>query len=438
MSTLTEVRRRRRPLGQALRISTERVASTTAPATPDEGNVVATVFLGKQRERRVRRGDAYLRRCVLIFMVSLSLVLTTPQYSNRYYLSWAATYASFFFMLPSVLPTDNTKIKVVLFATSWNMACGWCVALRYGVKKLRITHCDVAPAVCAWNPFFWFAHSLNAGFFAVAAIHAAFRLAPAKGLHRLWRWCGFYFILVAVITFVDLTVSYHSGKYDPGTKYRVAGLWNLVLAVEQFLIGRLCLHNRFKLWTWRYAASLAKITVRDDTPSRRGQGGDDPDDDRRRRALAPLRGGAPPRRTTTTTAPHRPRHRTALEHKEEDSARENTNNAGAAPLFLLRSGASGGGVSGGTLLERGDHQRRPEPSHGDGDDDLKSGRSGSPDRRSPDRTANYSSSAEARSRHHRSSSSPSSAASSSSSSSSALGGSRAPRSQTTTSHHQPP
>ena len=241
----------RRPNG--LKIVTERrLGEVEAPAT---------VYLGKQRERRVKKGGAYLRRCVTIFMLSLFFVMTTPQYSHRYYLSWVSTYLSFFFMLPSVLPTDNTKIKIMLVVTAWNMACGCGVALRYAVRKSQEV-CDLKPIVCTWNPYFWAGHSTLCFFFCCAALHGSRWLPPAKGLHRFWRWCGIYFILVALLTFIDLNVSALAGKYSVGSKYRWCGIWNLALACEQGIIGRLCLYNRFKLWMWRYAASIAHITVR--------------------------------------------------------------------------------------------------------------------------------------------------------------------------------
>lgn len=58
----------------------------------------AAAHIATQRARRLRKGDIFLRRCLLGFMLALSGVLKTRQYSVEYYVSWVLAYLSFFFM----------------------------------------------------------------------------------------------------------------------------------------------------------------------------------------------------------------------------------------------------------------------------------------------------------------------------------------------------
>lgn len=216
----------------------------------------AAAHMAAQRERRTRKGDLFLRRCVVLFLLSLVGVMKTPQYSIPYYCCWVITYMSFFLMLPSVLPTDNTRIQVMLCVTCWNMGCASLIAARFAVRKPE-----------PLNVAFWSSHACLAGVFCVVAAHAAARLAPAHGLHKFWRCTGYYFQLVSLVTLMDFLVAYSTGKYHR-PEFRVAFFGNLTVIAEQFAIGRLCHSHRFKNLMWTYAAQIASIRVRDNTRSR--------------------------------------------------------------------------------------------------------------------------------------------------------------------------
>jgi len=259
----SETSKRRRPV---LKIETDRKLEDE---TDDEcsNKTMALAYMQRHRERRVRKGDKLLRNCVTVFMVSLLGVLVCKQYSNAYYLAWCSTYCSFFLILPSVLPCDNGKIKILLFASGWNMTCGFVFATRYAKLKYHqyITkECEhqlhIDPTLCYFNPFFLVSSAILAAY-ACFSIYSAFDLSPCQGLHRFWRTCGIYFIFVGLFNAINWCVSYGTGQYDL-PHYHNAGRWNLALTTLQFIIGILCLCNRFKTFMWRFAASNAAIKLR--------------------------------------------------------------------------------------------------------------------------------------------------------------------------------
>lgn len=222
--------------------------SITTERRLDEGH------LATQRARRVRKGDVLMRRCVACFLLALTGVLKSPQYSITYYVCWLLTYLSFFLILPCVLPTDNTRIRVMLFATIFNMACGTVLAVRFALRKAA----SCSGLVCRFDVGYWVAHAIFAAAVALANFSIV-RLPPAQSLDRFWRHCGLYWLMTATASLLSFLVVYYCGKYDK-PEYRVAFYGNLALIAVQFLIARLCMSMRFKRWMWRYAASVTITT----------------------------------------------------------------------------------------------------------------------------------------------------------------------------------
>lgn len=180
--------------------------------------------------------------------------MKTRQYSIEYYACWVLVYVSFFFMLPSVLPTDTTKIRVVLWAAAFNMLCASGFAARFAHRKWH-QPCDFQPYVCSFLVGFWATHCALAFSFCLSSLYAV-RLTPANGLHVFWRSYGVYFIVLGCVSAFDLAVLTAAGKYSR-PEYTVAFWGNIFLTGVQLTIGRLCHSPRFKNFMWRYAASTS-------------------------------------------------------------------------------------------------------------------------------------------------------------------------------------
>mmetsp|Transcript_22081 Transcript_22081/g.69069 ORF Transcript_22081/g.69069 Transcript_22081/m.69069 type:complete len:307 (+) Transcript_22081:104-1024(+) len=259
---------KRRGRRKALSINTERrFGDGLVSGCPAMGNKenAAAAYLSQQRERRVRKGDIYLRWCCAVFLISLCMVYTAKQYSHRYYASWAITYSAFFLILPTVLPSDNNRILFMLVASLWNCLimltfCGLMVRRKFDV----LVHGDCRHYVggrrrfCQWNLLFWSFHTLFGLFITSCIAHAALRLKPADALNRYWRLAGVFFGSIGFISLTDDLMASLSGAYQPARVFR----WKVVLSFQMFLIGALCLSSRFKLWMWRQCARHAAITVR--------------------------------------------------------------------------------------------------------------------------------------------------------------------------------
>ena len=250
---------RRRP---QLTIDTERRILTELNSRSTPG---AETYLSKHRERRLKRGSSYLRQCVCIFATCLGGVLVAPQYSHVYYVCWFFTYLSFFCMLPSVLPTDNTKISWLLTIGAGNAVLAMLATLslawkKYGQLIARDETLSCRPrSFCVWNVMFWIEQfGMSCAMFVVLS-HATY-LTPATGLHRFWRSCGFYFLGIGLMSLVNARFTLHAASIDD--TYHAPSAWGSFLAVEQLLIGSACLSNKFKMWTWKFAASYSAITER--------------------------------------------------------------------------------------------------------------------------------------------------------------------------------
>lgn len=235
----------------------------------DEGG--AGAYIAHHRDRRLRKGDIFLRRCAVLFMLSLTGIMKTRQYSIEYYLCWISTYVSFFFMLPSVLPSDNVRIRAMLLVAVWNMSCATAFAVRFARRKhSQLEHCTLLRWVCLFNVGFWSVHAFIASALAASSLYSFARRSPADGLHRFWWDFGVYFTLLACVSSADLAAVYCGGKYHL-PEYRVAFWGNVAITLVQFAIGRLCHSNAFKFAMWRYAASIASIRARNvDRPAARG------------------------------------------------------------------------------------------------------------------------------------------------------------------------
>lgn len=215
-------------------------------------------YLGEHRERRVRECNMYLKRCCIIFLLSLTAVGTAPHYSHRYYLSWSVTYGAFFLMLPSVLPSDTWRIFVMLIASLWNCVlmitlCALMVRRKYLVLQSAECACLL---FCRWNVGFWSFHLLNCILVFAVIAHAATRLKMADALNRYWRLAGCFFVSIASVSLVDDIVASLAGAPQPALVLR----WKVALSFELYLIGALCLSHRFKIWMWGFAASYGNVT----------------------------------------------------------------------------------------------------------------------------------------------------------------------------------
>ena len=246
----------------------------------------AASYVNLHRDRRVKRGQIFMRRCVVIFAGSLIGVGTATQYSLLYYGCWCCVYLSFFLMMPSVLPTDNTKIKIANWVGVWNMSLGACFAVHFAHRKyLAVDECvTMYPRwLCRWNVVFWTMHIFNALANAGMCFQSSRYQAPAASLHHFWWAFGCYFTFLALTGFTDLGLETLAGKYNnvrsddtdvvsdsmmvatPGRKPCFYGKFAILCV--QLIIGRLCHCKRFKMYMWRYAASHASISLRtDDAP----------------------------------------------------------------------------------------------------------------------------------------------------------------------------
>lgn len=215
-------------------------------------------YLEVHRERRVRECNLYLKRCCILFLLSMTAVGTAPHYSHRYYMSWAVSYGAFFLMLPSVLPCDNSRIFVMLIASLWNcvlMISICAIMVRRKYRVLKSVDCECL-AFCQWNVGFWSFHLLNCIVVFALIAHAATRLKMADALNRYWRLAGYFFGAIASVSLVDDIVASIAGAPQPALVLR----WKVALSFELYLIGSLCLSHRFKIWMWGFAASYGNVT----------------------------------------------------------------------------------------------------------------------------------------------------------------------------------
>lgn len=229
-----------------------------------------TTYLTEKTKRRFLMGDAYLRRCCCIFVISLYADLTAPQYSHRYYLSWVFTYGSFLLLLPSVLPSDNNRVTVMLASALANTVImgSYCVLMT----RRKVRRLDPDCFVTQWNVFFWIFHGIVV-FVSALAIAFALCLAPSVALNKFWKIAGSYFIVIGLTSLADeLVAAAHRGEDGAMCGGRLEPLpprvfwWKVSLSLQAFLTGALCLNNRFKLRMWRLAASYGSITVRGTSP----------------------------------------------------------------------------------------------------------------------------------------------------------------------------
>lgn len=167
------------------------------------------------------------------------------------------------YRLPSVLPTDHARIRVMLIVVSWYMCFGSAFATRFGLRKLgRIEYCDLERWMCHFNARFWFVHAILAASLAASTFYSIARRTPRDGLLRFWTDIGIYFTMTSMVGTVDFLVVYRGGKYHK-PEYSVAFWGNIVTVFVQFSISRLCHSSRFRLAMWRHASSVSSIRVRD-------------------------------------------------------------------------------------------------------------------------------------------------------------------------------
>lgn len=215
----------------------------------------------------MRRGFFYLWGCCVVFLAALTDVIVAPQYSHCYYVGWVVAIASALLILPSVLPCDSTRIAVFLEVSIGNTACivffsAW--KSYYFWLELRSGDCarmHGSAMFCGWTSIYWCIHTLIALAFLFIWIHASIKLKPAIGLNRFWRCAGIYFIIVGIVSLIDKGLCHISGAYTSRSQFigRIFW-WNIVITIEEFVLGALCLSNRFKSWIWRRTASSANIT----------------------------------------------------------------------------------------------------------------------------------------------------------------------------------
>ena len=203
-----------------------------------------------------------MRRCALLLTTALVCVLRSEQYGFWYYAGWCLVYLSCFLMCPSVLPTDNTKIAKAGMFLIYKLSFGAIVAMIMTKRKYDyyFAQCETK-WLCAWNVVFWGAHSL------MACVHGLFLLVantrqekPETALHYYWYTFGCHFTFIGAVGIIDLFFDKTLGTLDAKS---LVGKGAVILV--QFLIGRLCHSNTFKLKMWRYAASHASISMRQET-----------------------------------------------------------------------------------------------------------------------------------------------------------------------------
>mmetsp|Transcript_954 Transcript_954/g.2733 ORF Transcript_954/g.2733 Transcript_954/m.2733 type:complete len:362 (-) Transcript_954:128-1213(-) len=240
-----------RRFGDGLTSAPSTLNSLSNDATQEKA---AAVFLSTQRRKRVRKGHVYLQRCCVVFGLSLSAVFCVPQYTHLYYALWVVTFASFFLMLPTVLPTDNDRIKVMLRVSCFNV----CVIVLFCFGMAYRNFESHGP----WQTSYWLFHGALqlVVFFKLAEANF---LPPDRALSTFWRVCSLYFIGIAGVSVVDKIVARKSGFYErSGENETTVVVWNWIITFEEFAIGLLCASKRFKLFVWRHAASYASIRVK--------------------------------------------------------------------------------------------------------------------------------------------------------------------------------
>lgn len=251
----------------------------TAPdetfAVHDETNTAATSYVDKRRQRRQRRGLFSLVACVVLITGFLFGLKSADAYSHFYYICYFVSFGSFALMLPSALPTDNTKIRRVLYATAW---CSFCVLLTALVFARRrwLAYMDnscteqlhVQDWYCIWNVAFWLLVCPPSIILCATMVKAA-RAPPIAGLNCFWKSAGIYLIALGTHNSIDQVLAIKAGLFDTTGLTKLA--WRAVISVEVLTFGVLCSSNQFKLQTWKVVASIASIrtiaTVRDEAAS---------------------------------------------------------------------------------------------------------------------------------------------------------------------------
>mmetsp|Transcript_28603 Transcript_28603/g.92081 ORF Transcript_28603/g.92081 Transcript_28603/m.92081 type:complete len:332 (+) Transcript_28603:80-1075(+) len=256
---------------------------STAPLSPgattlsSAGELVSN-YVSARRQRRLTNGDVVLRRSVVVFVVASVVATRARQYSNVYYASFALGFASSASAATCVLPSDNTKVRALLFAVTSKFA----VACACSAFFSHRTAVDVREGTCAncamsaWEVYFWRAHCLISSASAFALVRVA-RRRPTDILNTLWRVVGVYFILAGVVGLVDHAMSVVTGVHNLSFAANVGGndddreatttaehsslKWNLLITTEELAIGLLSSSPRFKVWVWAVAAARANIRV---------------------------------------------------------------------------------------------------------------------------------------------------------------------------------
>mmetsp|Transcript_1146 Transcript_1146/g.3421 ORF Transcript_1146/g.3421 Transcript_1146/m.3421 type:complete len:318 (-) Transcript_1146:113-1066(-) len=255
-----------------LRIDTESDLSHRPKPTADEPNAAATNYVSKRRRWRQRRGFISRATCVALVMVFLCVVFSVEEYAHAYYAAYFVSFGSFALMLPSALPTDNTRVRFVLYSTAW---CGLCVLVFSVVfanrrwTSFRDGSCEARLKVprwyCAWNVFFWLAVCPPSVALCWTMVKAA-RAPPIGALNCFWRAAGVYLITLGTHNALDQAVAFKAGLFE--TTGATKNLWRSCITLEIVTLGFLCCSNQFKLRTWKFVASLASVktvaTVRDD------------------------------------------------------------------------------------------------------------------------------------------------------------------------------
>ena len=198
---------------------------------------------------------------MLFFIVALVVALSSRQYSHSYYGAFALIHASSASMYMNVLPSDNAKVKILLFVTAgkYVVACVCSAFFSYRTAK------DVEDGTCEncdmskWEIWFWRIHC-GLAFLSCLTLLRTVRSPPRDMLNKLWKIIGIYFVICGLVGLVDHAMAVVTGVHHSTSCSSLR--WNLLITTEELAIGLLSSSSRFKLWIWAKATAKKKNRTR--------------------------------------------------------------------------------------------------------------------------------------------------------------------------------
>lgn len=233
-------------------------------------------YVDKRRERRTALGTRFWIQCCVFFVMSLCSVFAAPRRSHYYYAAWTVCIASFLLLLPSVLPSDNTKINYLMHLVFGSTLVVFCQCVLSAVKQYSAYvsgECERAMprAYCKWDMVFWTVHGTAALVLCFVWRYKQRNLKPIDKLDQFWRNSGYYFIAVGTVSLADKAAFAYCGMWENAESGSRIFWWNMVITVEEFVIGILCLSHRFKAKVWRKVATYGGVKAVDFPSVQKGQ-----------------------------------------------------------------------------------------------------------------------------------------------------------------------